>query len=239
MKTAILLFLGLICFPDIIYAKVYYVRPLGYGNSEGNGSSYSAAWDGFSNILWGANGIHSGDTLYVCGSHSESLSIGASGGPGRIVTISGAFTKKPGVIYNVIIGIDIRKQRYVNIQNIIITNSKSGIYIAGASNNICVRDCYISRCTSYAIATRGISNTDWAEDILIKSCVIANIGIYGDKMGEDISINKYSRRIEIKGCILYGNGSEYGADGIKRIPTITHQIETCRMKSNSPNMPSQ
>lgn len=56
--------------PENQHGKVWYVRPLDstvYGDE--NGLSYSNAWNGLKNVVWGDNGVKAGDTLYVCGLH--------------------------------------------------------------------------------------------------------------------------------------------------------------------------
>ena len=59
----------------------FYVRPYmagGYGPS--NGTSFTAAFNGFDRIRWGAGDVQAGDTLYVCGEHlNEYFNVGASG----------------------------------------------------------------------------------------------------------------------------------------------------------------
>ena len=60
-------------------------------NSSGNGSSWSAAWKGFSAINWSA--IKPGDTIYVSGgatsqTYDETLNVGASGSAAGQVTIT-------------------------------------------------------------------------------------------------------------------------------------------------------
>jgi hypothetical protein len=56
----------------------YYVRPYttsGYG--DGTGTKYSEAFNGFSNIDW--TKVSGNKTLYVCGTHRDTLTVGASG----------------------------------------------------------------------------------------------------------------------------------------------------------------
>lgn len=43
-----------------------------YGNQDG--TTYANAWNGLESIVWGASGVNSGDTLYVCGAHIYALS---------------------------------------------------------------------------------------------------------------------------------------------------------------------
>jgi len=76
----------------------WYVRPAGgsYGNEDG--TSYEDAWDGFSNIVWGTGGVEAGDTLWVCGTHNETLTVKASGTSGSYITIRGDCPSDSGII---------------------------------------------------------------------------------------------------------------------------------------------
>jgi len=76
----------------------WYVRPAGgsYGNEDG--TSYEDAWNGFSNITWGTGGVEAGDTLWVCGTHNETLTVKASGTSGNYITIRGDYPGDPGII---------------------------------------------------------------------------------------------------------------------------------------------
>ncbi len=79
-------------------AATWYVRPSGGTYGTGNGTAYADAWNGFGNIIWGTNGVAAGDTLYICGTHDESLLIGAAGLNGSPITIRGDYTGDPGII---------------------------------------------------------------------------------------------------------------------------------------------
>jgi len=95
----IVLLLGM---PHIVYSESFYVRPSNGSYGIEDGSSYENAWDGFKNIKWGLGSekgkVDAGDILYVCGTHDEMLSIGASGSSGNKLTISGGYPTDPGII---------------------------------------------------------------------------------------------------------------------------------------------
>jgi Concanavalin A-like lectin/glucanases superfamily len=81
------------------FAATWYVRPNGGSYGTENGTSYANAWDGFSNIVWGTNGVVAGDTLYICGAHLDTyLDVGASGSEGALITIRGDYSNDPGSI---------------------------------------------------------------------------------------------------------------------------------------------
>jgi len=79
----------LLLLPAMGWAADWYVRPAGgdYGNEDG--TSYENAFDGFSNV----SGLSSGDTLWVCGTHRETLTINWSN---AIVRLD--YPSDPGVI---------------------------------------------------------------------------------------------------------------------------------------------
>ena len=91
-------------------ATDWYVRPAGGNYGAENGTSYSNAWDGLKNVVWGANGVKAGDTLYICGLHifnrtnntlSESvIEVTASGtGENSRITIRGDYPDDPGITW--------------------------------------------------------------------------------------------------------------------------------------------
>jgi hypothetical protein len=77
----------------------WYVRPFGGSYGSANGTSYNNAWNGLGNIVWGASGVKAGDTLYVCGTHTDRwLSVGASGANGSPIRIRGDASEEAGKI---------------------------------------------------------------------------------------------------------------------------------------------
>ncbi len=77
--------------------SAYYVRPYkagGYGDGSGR---YTNAFNGFSNIDW--TKVSGNNTLYVCGIHRDTLTVGASGqdASNRLI-IRGDFSGNTGII---------------------------------------------------------------------------------------------------------------------------------------------
>ncbi|NIO21851.1 MAG: hypothetical protein GTN76_14255 [Candidatus Aenigmarchaeota archaeon] len=89
--------------------NVWYVRPAGGGYGSEDGSSYTNAWDGLGNVVWGSGGIQAGDTLYICGLHLrtryggsawEVFTPGVSGtGENARITIRGDCPGDEGIIW--------------------------------------------------------------------------------------------------------------------------------------------
>jgi hypothetical protein len=74
--------------------KIWFVRPLGGDYSSEDGRSLVSAFDGFSNIKWGVDGVKDGDIIYVLGKHRETFNVRASN-----ITIRLDHESDPGVIY--------------------------------------------------------------------------------------------------------------------------------------------
>lgn len=81
-------------------AETFYVRPSSGEYGDEDGSSYAAAFDGFSDISWGsgAGNVGAGDTLYICGSHNGNLTVGAEGSSGSQLVIDGRCPNDSGSI---------------------------------------------------------------------------------------------------------------------------------------------
>ena len=168
-------------------AASFYVRPGGGNYGSLVGTSYENAWSGFKNIKWGAtaNGVTAGDTIYVCGTHNESLPIAISGTAGSPITISGACPDDPGVIDGIGIikhGIYSYDQQYINIAFMEVKRTmENGIYLSNiSSSGTDPRHMVVSNCTIHDIAVNGISFR--GADVKIDTCTVYNIGydgIYG------------------------------------------------------------
>jgi hypothetical protein len=125
---------------------LWYVRPSGGTYGTEDGSSYANAWDGFSNIVWAS--IQPNDVLYICGTHTEALVVGASGtGPvgrsySKPITIRGDYEGDPGII-------DSQDTRNTGID----INSKNYITLISISSIDALIDCLQIRGTSTGIVT--------------------------------------------------------------------------------------
>jgi hypothetical protein len=88
--------------------EIFYVRPSDDCPNNGDGTAYGCAseeglvgaWNGFSNILWGAatGQVGLGDTLFVCGTHDEQLVVGNSGFDASPIIIRGDYSGDVGII---------------------------------------------------------------------------------------------------------------------------------------------
>ena len=110
----------------------YFVRPVGTTYGSGDGLSYDNAFSGFAAIDW--TKVSAGKRLFVCGSHSETLTIENNG-----VKIYGNYSLESGLIT----GDDIRDEclvinnhNYISINNILLTHALvSCLNVEGTSNN--------------------------------------------------------------------------------------------------------
>ena len=104
--------------PVLAANSTWYVDNSATGASTGR--SWADAWPSFTSIVWGTSGVKAGDTLYISGGASSKtypsgyLSIGASGTPGKPITIR--VGQEPG--HNglaVVSGIGIGTRQYIVI----------------------------------------------------------------------------------------------------------------------------
>lgn len=127
---------------------IFYVRPSGGSYGSENGTSYENAWNGFTNIDWTITGVKPGDTLYICGTHKEVLTVGGSGTLGSEITIRGDYPGDAGVI-------DSENTRNTGIS----INSKNFITLTSLSSIDAVVDCLKIWVTSVYIITNDCTFT--------------------------------------------------------------------------------
>ncbi len=144
-QSLYIIFIGIsiLFLPSYVYAATWYVRPATttatYGSE--NGTSYSNAWNGFSDIVQGVGGVVSGDTLYLDGSatYHNILSWKTSGTDGNPIIIDGSYTGGDAII-------DGQNTRNIGIvesgNNVIfshlriVNNTASGVYVYNATSSI-------------------------------------------------------------------------------------------------------
>jgi hypothetical protein len=121
----------------VSFAADWYVRPGVTAYGKGDGSSYDDAWAGFTNIKWGAEGVRSGDTLFVCGIHGTTLNIGISGTSNALVTVRGSCASDEGKISGgklINNGINTSGHSYLKIMDMIIIGTlQDGLYATNSS----------------------------------------------------------------------------------------------------------
>lgn len=158
-----------------VWAATLYVRPASGEYGDEDGSTYAAAFDGFADIAWGesAGQVGPGDTLYICGTHNETLWVGDSGSAGQPIIIRGDYVGDAGVIdlndtANVVIAID--GNSYITFSYLTIKDSTDvGIYSNDGSkhNNIIIDHC------SFSELLRGIAMHG-------DNCTVSNCTFVGD-----------------------------------------------------------
>jgi hypothetical protein len=123
-------------------------------DTSGNGTSWSSAWQHFSNIDWTM--LRGGDTLYISGgstsqTYFETLTVGASGTAGKPITIDrGIDPAHNGVviidgsnIYN-INGVFAPGRNYFTVQNLQIRNiGNAGFSIESATAGVLIQNNYV------------------------------------------------------------------------------------------------
>ncbi|MDD3925951.1 MAG: hypothetical protein PHT33_04770, partial [bacterium] len=131
----------LLALNSVCWASTWYVRPAGGSYGLENGTSYDNAWDGFGRIVWGSSGVTAGDTLYVCGNHYQTMTVGATGASGSPITIRGDYAISAGVIDG---SADIKtgKSAYWTETS---TGSNKWYYSNGYSNYVLLNDKFAKR----------------------------------------------------------------------------------------------
>ncbi|MFX0200053.1 MAG: choice-of-anchor Q domain-containing protein [Candidatus Hodarchaeota archaeon] len=153
----LLIFFLLIFIPALGLAEELYVTPTGAGSEDG--SSWSNAFAGFSDITWGSGSgnLGAGDTLYVSGgasglTYTEELTIGANGSDGSLIYIkTGALSPSPSghdglvTITSSGAGIKIGSYDYIVIDGDdgagnrnfkMLNNTNPGVHINGGTDNL-------------------------------------------------------------------------------------------------------
>lgn len=128
--------------------KHWYVRTSGGSYGAEDGTSYDNAWDGETNVDWTTTGFQPGDTLWICGTHTEAFTIGGNGISGAPLTIRGDYPGDPGII-------DSEDVRNTGLD----CNSKNYITITGLTSIDALQDCFQFRGTSTGIITNDITAT--------------------------------------------------------------------------------
>ena len=125
MKFKVILVVALLLIASVGWgAADWYVRPSGGSYGDEDGTSYTNAWDGFSNITWGSGGVVAGDTLWVCGTFVNQLAPGVDGSSGNPITINGLCngekaTLNPSSNGYTVNGVRIASPRqYITVKNI-------------------------------------------------------------------------------------------------------------------------
>ena len=113
------LLFGLLLLPFPTWPATWFVRPGVYDGQDTNGNpvalgavcgmqngtNYDNAWNGLQAVVWGASGVNTGDTLYVCGTHIYSftndtrLNQQAATGTQSGVTIRMDWPDAPGLVF--------------------------------------------------------------------------------------------------------------------------------------------
>lgn len=143
----------------------WFVRPNTSHNTTRNGTSYVTAWGSWTEIVWGASGVKTGDTLYVCGAHAYTSvkSVGAQSG----ITVKGDYVTESGSLSftgnNVYFNID---GSSATILALTITSENrcivpSGLPGGSAMNGLTIRNCTFNGSTLPCIEFLSIANWGW------------------------------------------------------------------------------
>jgi hypothetical protein len=195
----------------VIESSEFFVRPSGGSYGDEDGTSYANAWDGFTNIDWDAV---SGGTLYVCGTHTETLTLGADN-----VTIRGDYAGDAGVIdgedtrdY----GILVTSKDNVTITSLTAIDAlDSCMKFDGTSSGIIINSCTVS-----GSGNQGFQNYDTAQ-VVYNNCTSQDN--FDDGYSGHVAAN-----VVINGGTVSGNGS-----GINYIEDCTFVVNDVTFSGNT------
>ena len=191
----------------------WYVRPT--ASIEGNGKSYETAWRGFDKIVWGGGGVNPGDTLMVCGTHTQEMSVPISGEKDNKIEINGLDPGDPGIIASSTqYGIRFDKQNYLRFVGLTFRDSDVGLASFLGCNNIDIQECKFVDLEMKGLHLHSSDSEHYVENILVKDCKFINIGEWGNSAANSLTYAGYSRNTVTQNCHFEGNGLNRGVDGI-------------------------
>lgn len=185
----------------------WYVRPDASHSGIRNGTSYTTAWGGWSEIIWGSSGVNAGDTLYLCGAHSYTTQIivgahGATSDANRVV-IRGDYAAAPGSITLSVAGWLDASPGYTTYKSLSITCTAAGYYCFYVSGSAGV---VIDGCTLIG----GDTGVGLSGAVVFTSCTITNNVIHGQEVsgvGYNLSVASSSAtNIKVTGNTIYNIG---------------------------------
>lgn len=192
-------------------AEVFYVRPKGVTCIINDGLSHETAWVGFDNIEWGSGNeegkVDSGDTLYICGIHSETLNLVGILDYTEPVNIRGDCNLEVGIIdggghlKNGIVGIHIKNVHFRSIELRGIT--ETAIYLYDSEKITENRNIEITGMEIHGARKNGISTS--GSYVTINDCEIYDIGSDG--------IYNRGSNLAVTNCKIYKVAQDYNSEG--------------------------
>ncbi len=140
--TGVFLFLSGACIQ--CDAAAWYVRPGNNSYGSNDGTSYENAWPGFGRVIWGAAGVREGDSLFVCGTHIETLYVGGSGADANKILIRGDNPREQGVIdmnYSADFCLNMAGRSNIVVYSLLMKRPNSHALIMQGTANCEVRNC--------------------------------------------------------------------------------------------------
>lgn len=117
----------------------WYVRPDISHNTVRDGTSYSTAWGGWSEIVWGSGGVFASDTLYICGTHllSSVTNVGNhTGSVGTEAIFRGDYIQDVGTLSFIVGGTYLVPKSHSKWKNITIQGVSRCILSAALTNHV-------------------------------------------------------------------------------------------------------
>lgn len=178
---------------DVVSGTTYqnlYVRPLGGSYGTENGTSYDNSFDGFAGINWAS--VTANTILWICGTHNELLSMGASGTAAQHIRVRGDYSGDNGIIdgeNTLAMCIGTNSKNYIEFHYITAKNATTNVVGSGGAVYIWHYNC------TYSNSGDQVTESNGGVTVVYTDCVIEG--------GVDDGFSMHSgANVIIKGCIV-------------------------------------
>lgn len=205
-------------------AADYYVRPLGGSYGVENGTSYADAFDGFVDV----SGLTAGDTLYICGAHTEEFAPVNSGAANNHIVADGdcdgdlGSIDTTGIVSNTIDAVRLEGRSYWTIQNMTVAGRRHGILVYSAvarsgftlrNNSIDQRNAGTVTNACHGIMFAGGASYAYTDVIIEGNTILGTKETCAGSFNDAITIEKGTARIYVRDNDLTGSYSGVDLSG--------------------------
>lgn len=215
----------------------WFVRPDTSHSATRTGTSYDAAWGGWTEIVWGAGGILAGDTLYVCDAHTYSTTIGVGGQvatQSSRITIRGDYPGHPGSITFAAGANYIDANRnYMTITALTLNGGNNAVISPGGapSKGLWITNCIINCGTDAAIKFRAFNTWAYEDTVIDGNTFNSGSGSVGGGCIQwyvTAAVTSTVKRLTISNNTFSGNSAQRSTVLLKALYGTA--LETCTIE---------
>jgi len=207
----------------------WHVRPDISHSGTRNGQSYASAWGGWSEIVWGTSGVNTGDTLYICGTHTYTSVIALGNVTG--VTIKGDHSSESGSLSfrgnNIYFNIN---RSSITVEALTITSQNRCIVPSGAPmTGLVIRNCTFYGSAVPCIEFLPINTWGWINTIIDGNTFNGGVGGGGAAAigwWPQSPLNTYHENIKITNNTFNGCSATHGVIILHATPNALGTTET-------------